>query len=212
MSRNQVIAVVVLAGTVVAALGALLDLPQKIEVLYRRIRPKSDIVQFQSLDQQALLRFGASFSYPQGWDRLNAPENSGGSTFVDPDDKNVRITGYGSFSPSVLGDGSLAFAIEWERQAILALRDGKIAEEAESGTYVKNAKGERWDIDGWRAIYYYIDEEGRRMAALEKLAVADGREVVLVMRAPAKVFPRYKSAFLQLSADLHLTPPQDYLK
>jgi hypothetical protein len=77
---------------------------------------------------------------------------------------------------------------------------------------VKNAKGERWDIDGWRAIYYYIDEEGRRMAALEKLAVADGREVVLVMRAPAKVFPRYKSAFLQLSADLHLTPPQDYLK
>jgi hypothetical protein len=70
MSRNQVIAVVILAGTVAAALGAVLDLPQKIEVLYRRIRPKSDIVQFQSLDRQALLRFGASFSYPQGWPDL----------------------------------------------------------------------------------------------------------------------------------------------
>jgi hypothetical protein len=206
LSRHPAIAIPVVIVTVLTSINGILDLPQRASGLVRFFDPPVVPVHFDKLDRETMPRFGVTFSYPSDWDRLNAPVNGDGAVFVDPSDRAVTITGYGSFAPAVLGDGSLGDAIKEERSFILEMRDARIDAETGSGTFAINDKGFRQDVDGWRVVYHYIDDRGHPMAAMEKLAVADGREVVLLMKSPADMFPRYRAAFLQLASELVLTP------
>jgi hypothetical protein len=210
VSENPLILGILLTATLVTSITGVVVIVQRITTgIMHHLDPPIVPIHLERLDRETISRFGLTFSYPSDWDRQNAPENLDGAVFVNPTDRAVSITGYGSLSPSVFGNGSLGDAVNYEKALILGMRDAKIDSEAASGTFIIGARGSRWDVDGWRVVYQYVDGRGRPMMVMEKLAVADRREVVLVMKAPANIFPRYNSAFLQLASELLLGPCQE---
>lgn len=160
-------------------------------------------VRFSDLRQIAVSRFGLIFSYPSDWDQQYLLENSDGAEFVNPDDTAVSVTGYGTHDNLTRYSTIFDAEKEWKGY-ILSLRNARIIEATASGTATEDAKGRKYAVDGWRVVYRYVNAQGHFMMDMVKSAVANGREVDLVMEAPAREFPRYKGAFLELSSKLLL--------
>ena len=192
LRRNPVVISIVVIIAVITAFDGILDFPQRAISLYRTFFPVTTPVRFNSLSEFTVERFGVTFSFPSDWDRQYLPANLDGVEFIDPDNKDVFLVGYGSHSGPTLDD-----AINQEKKAILALRHAHIIEDAVSGLH----SGE----DGWRIVYQYVNDSGKPITVMLKLGVADGREGDLFMEAPTGEFARYKSAFLELSVSLALT-------
>lgn len=202
LRRNPIVVTLVVAVVAITALNGILDFPQRAHDLYHFFFPVASPIQFNDLSKITVPRFGVTFSYPSDWDRQYAPENGDGAEFVDPDDNAVSITGYGSFGDRPL---NTIFDAENEwKKLILELKNGRIVEVAASGTFSIGATG-NYAVDGWRVVYQYVNDHGRSMTDMAKVAVADGREADLVMEAPTTEFGRYEQAFLQLSDKLYLT-------
>jgi hypothetical protein len=208
LRRNKWVVVLVTLVVALAALNNILDLPQRARDLYHVFRPAIISVQFNKVSEMPIPRFGLAFSYPSSWDRQDMPTNGDGAEFINPDDRNVSIAGWGSFSGLINYGPTLSDVVKGEKRQILGLRQARIIMETASGVAARDATSE-WFVDGWRAEYRYVDESGRSITVMEKLTVSDGREVVLDMKAPTEEFSRYEAAFLQLSSTLQLTPCAD---
>jgi hypothetical protein len=189
---------------VVGAIAAVLAI--LIPLLTSGQHPRQDtsaaVVRFSHLRTLTIPRFGFIFSYPSDWDLPFAPVNTDGAEFVNPNDRAVSITGYGTHGSFSRYPNLLDAEKGW-KHLILSLKDSRIIEEAASGTFVK-AGAAMNPIDGWRVVYQYVNDHGHSVTDMVKVAVADGREVVLDMEAPTREFPRYKEAFLKLSDKLLL--------
>jgi hypothetical protein len=192
------IAAVIAIGGAVAAVIAILPSDQHVTQ-----NASSAPISFSSLSEITLHRYGFILFYPSGWDQDYLPFNGDGAEFVNPNNKAVSITEYGthggfrSSSPTI-------FDVEnsWKSE-IRSLKNARIIEETASGATVEYAS-QKYPIDAWRAIYEHVDDHGHSITDMLKTTYANGREVDLVMEAPTQVFPRYREAFLQLSDKLLL--------
>jgi hypothetical protein len=198
------------AVVVIAAINGILDVPQRASALYHFFSPITAPIKFSDLTKITIPRFGVSFYYPSDWDRQLAPENGDGTELINPDDNNVSITGYGShfLGGSEINDKTVLDKHIVEQEFIQGASHARIIEATPSGAFAADATG-KYPIDGWRVVYQYMSNSGLSMTAMGKLAVADGREVVLIMSAPTEKFSRYQAAFLQLGDKLLLTRCSD---